>query len=137
MKKINVFVIICFLPLLLFGQVNKKCQCDLLDKIEGQIIQKLDAADFKTATVLLSKYNTLETNNCKAKYYLLQLKIDFASQNVENFEAHLKLANQYFSKIDCPELELELLKLAIHHTAPEGLVQQPLQRIWAIGLMES
>lgn len=115
MKKINVFVIICFLPLLLFGQVNINCECDLLDKIEGQIIQKLDAADFKTATVLLSKYNTLETNNCKAKYYLLQLKIDFASQNVENFEAHLKLTNQYFSKINCPELELELLKLAANY----------------------
>lgn len=114
MYKNTICFLIFFLPFLIFAQVNK-CQCDLLNKIESKITHKIEASDFKGATVLLSKNNKTSNEICKAKFYLLQLKIAFASQNAEDFEANLKLSNQYISKIKCPELELEMLKFSANY----------------------
>lgn len=115
MNNNSISLLICFLPFLIFAQVNKKCQCAVLDRIENQITQKIEASDFKGASILLSNNKTSINDICKAKFYLLQLKIAFSSQYAEGFEANLKLANQYISKIKCPELELELLKLLANY----------------------
>lgn len=115
MKKRGLIIVFCFLILGLKNiNAQQVCECSAAKAVVEEIDEKLKKADFNSLATQLKKI-PLKDEVCKASYYLQKLKIAFKEEKFDDFESDLTTVNQIFKKLNCKDLELEVLKLGSNY----------------------
>lgn len=115
MKNLGLIIIFCLTTLVL-DTVSAQEICECLDakNLVQKINEKIIDSDYKSASEL-SKKIPLKDNVCKVTYFFQKFKLAFKEEKFDDFENDLTIVNKILKKLNCKDLELEILKLASNY----------------------